>query len=373
MKKIVFVGNIGLVINSFIKEYIIELSRENEVYLIYNSDTEPRNIGFPDTVHIVHYNIQRKFSFPDLFFLIFLFRFFRRNHISGTISITPKVGFITNIAGFLARVPIRIHFFTGQIWINLKGIKRSMVKMIDRFLFALTTHQLIDSPTQFEFLKSEGFSVDKNAYTVHKGSICGVDLDRFRRNESDRQSIREEYDIDHLTVLLYVGRLDPDKGVKDLLEAFVALNRADTCLLLVGPDEMQINEILSSYTAAGKIIYHGMTDKPQRFYSAGDIFCYVSHREGFGLSAIEASASGLPIIGSDIVGLRDAISNNETGFLIEAGNKEQLTKAISKLVDDADLRRRMGENGRRYARENFSREYVQEGYISLLKKITGSI
>jgi glycosyltransferase involved in cell wall biosynthesis len=369
MKKIVFVGNVGLVINSFIKEYIIALSGDYEVYLIYNRNTEPLNISFPDSIRIVHYEIKRKFSFSDFYFFLFLYKFLRKNNVDATISITPKVGFITNIVGFFVGVPIRIHFFTGQIWINLKGLKRSIVKMIDKLLFSLTTHQLIDSPTQLAFLRSEGLAVNKNAYSVHNGSICGVDIDRFKRNEAYRHSLRSKYNIDNRIVLLYVGRLDPEKGVTDLLDAFASLNREDTCLLLVGPDEMKIQQVFKNYKAAGEVIYHGMTYKPELFYSAGDIFCYVSHREGFGLSAIEASACGLPVIGTNIVGLSDAISDNKTGLLVSPKNKVELVNAINKLLNDKELREKMGQNGRLYVEKYFSKNHVQSGYISLLKKI----
>jgi glycosyltransferase involved in cell wall biosynthesis len=369
MKKVLFVGNVGLVINSFIKGYIIELAKLYDVYLLYNQNSEPRDLNFPDNVHLVHYDIQRKFNFSDLYFFFKLFKFMKKNRIDVTISITPKVGFVTNLAAFMAGVSIRIHFFTGQIWINLKGFKRSVLKILDKFLFSLTTHRLVDSPTQLSFLMEEGFLIDQNTHTVAYGSICGVDIKRFFRNDVSRNSVRHRMGITDKVVLLYIGRLDLEKGIVNLLDAFEMLNRTDVRLLLVGPDEMKINETLKKYKSADRILYEGMTGRPEDYYSAGDIFCYISHREGFGLSVIEASASELPVIGTDIVGLRDAISNKETGFLVDSQNQDQLINSINLLVDNSDLRFVMGKRGRKLASERFDKDFVQGKYIALIKKI----
>jgi glycosyltransferase involved in cell wall biosynthesis len=369
MKKVLFVGNVGLVINSFIKDYIIELGKTYDVYLLYNHNTEPRPLIFPDNIKLIHYEIERKLNVSDILFLFFLVKYIRKNKFDVTISITPKVGFLANLASFFSGVPVRIHFFTGQIWINLSGYKRVILKMLDKLLFSLTSHRFVDSPTQLSFLRSEGFQVQLNTYTVEYGSICGIDTTRFYRNYTFRESIRSNYNFSDKIVLLYVGRLDAEKGLKDLLEAFEIINRDDVCLLLVGPDEMNINKTIEKYKSSERIIYAGMTKQPEMFFSAGDIFCYVSYREGFGLSVIEASACQLPVIGTDIVGLRDAISHDVTGILVEPQNYIQLINAITLLVDNEDLRSTMGEKGRLHVLERFSKDFVQRGYISLLKKI----
>ena len=369
MRKILIIGNTGLVINSFLKGYILELAKDYDVYVLYNLTTEPKDLIFPENIHLIHYDIKRRYAFSDLYFLLFLFRFFINNEIHATITITPKVGFVANLAAYFAGVNIRIHFFTGQIWINLKGVKRSVFKYFDKVLFFLATYRLIDSPSQLDFLRKEGFCVSKNTFAVKYGSIGGVDINRFYRDIAIRNKIRESLKINDQIVLLYVGRKVIDKGVVDLIDAFEKIDRIDISLLLVGPDEMNLELVLENYKSANRIISVGMTSKPEDYYSAGDIFCYLSYREGFGLSVVEASACELPVIGTDIVGLRDAVANNETGFLIQLENQKELQDVINLLVDNSDLRKSIGSKGRNYVFKRFKKEIVESEYIAILKNI----
>jgi glycosyltransferase involved in cell wall biosynthesis len=368
-KKILFIGNTGLVINSFLKGYILELARDYDVNILYNFKSEPANLKFPENISLIHYDIKRKYSFSDFYFLLFLCRFFRSTKIYATISITPKVGFIVNLAAYFAGVNKRIHFFTGQIWINSKGLRRIIFKYFDKMLFSLATYRFIDSPSQYDFLRKEGFCVNINTFAVKYGSICGVDINRFQKNIAIRNKIRESLKINDQVVLLYIGRKDIDKGIVDLINAFEKIDRKDISLLLVGPDEMNLDLVLKRYKSADRIISIGMTIKPEDYYSAGDIFCYLSYREGFGLSVVEASACELPVIGTDIVGLRDAVANNETGFLIHQKNQKEIQGVIKLLVDNSELRKYIGSKGRSYVIKRFKKEFVENEYIALLKNI----
>ena len=369
MKKILFIGNTALVMNSFLKGYILELARDYDVYVLYNFATDPENLTFPDNIHLIHYDIKRKFAFSDLYFFLFLCKYFKRYQIYASITITPKVGFVANLAAYFAGVDIRIHFFTGQIWINLLGYRRYVFKFFDKLLFYLTTYRLIDSPSQLEFLRKEGFCVDKNTFTIKYGSICGVDTSRFYRDFAIRNKIRASLKINDQIVLLYIGRKDVNKGILELMNAFEKIDRSDISLLLVGPDEMNLDAILKNYKSAGRIISVGMTSKPEDYYSAGDIYCYLSYREGFGLSVVEASACELPVIGTDIVGLRDAVANNETGFLVHRNNQSELLNIINLLVDNADLRKSIGLKGRAHVLKRFSKEFVESEFNAILKHI----
>jgi glycosyltransferase involved in cell wall biosynthesis len=369
MKKILFVGNTALVINSFLKGYILSLSQEYSVYVLYNFKTDTGGVNFPSNIHFIHYDIKRKYAFSDIFFLFFLLKLFRSVKFDTTISITPKVGFITNLTAYLSGVEIRIHFFTGQVWITMTGISRIFFKVFDRMLFLLTTYRFIDSPSQLEFLRTEGFGVEKNTFVGGFGSICGVDMNRFYRNLDVRSSLRNSLNINDKVVLLFMGRKVIDKGVVDLIEAFDRIDREDLSLLLVGPDEMNLDLLLKQYRSYGRVISIGMTSRPEDYFSAGDIFCYPSYREGFGLSAIEAAACELPVIGSDIVGLIDAVSNKETGFLVRHKCQLHLQEVINLLVDNPELRGSMGSNGRAMVSRRFRKEFVEGEYISKLREI----
>ena len=123
----------------------------------------------------------------------------------------------------------------------------------------------------------------------------------------------KKYLISHNTfVFLYLGRINKDKGIKDLLIAFEKISWShDAMLIMVGSleDKTFINVLKNQ-----KILYFNHTSKPEHWFSAADILCLPSYREGFGTVIIEAAACGIPSLCSKIYGLKDAINEKKTGF-----------------------------------------------------------
>jgi glycosyltransferase involved in cell wall biosynthesis len=108
--------------------------------------------------------------------------------------------------------------------------------------------------------------------------------------------------------------------------------------------------------------YHrvGFTARPEDYMACADIFCLPSYREGFGSVIIEASATGLPAIASNIYGLVDAVSNNETGLLHPPRDIEEIQKLLLRLSENHALREIMGAAGMTRAHQYFSSELVTE-------------
>lgn len=295
----------------------------------------------------------------DLRALWSLYRLFRRQGFDAVHSITPKAGLLAMLAAWLARVPVRVHWFTGQVWATRTGLGRWGLKLADRLIATLATHALVDSSSQRDFLLGEGVLDSRRVEVLADGSVCGVDGERFRPNANARASVRTELGIPNTAVLLlYLGRLNRDKGIADLAAAFASLvsRFPDLWLLLVGPDEESIQARVQTICTAcpERVRFAGFTDRPERFMAAADIFCLPSYREGFGSSVIEAAACGVPAVASRIYGLTDAVREGETGLLHPPGDIAALTVQIERLVDNAILRRDMGEVARMRALRDFS-------------------
>ena len=115
-----------------------------------------------------------------------------------------------------------------------------------------------------------------------------------------------------------MGRIDIEKGIFDLLDSFknIANNYKNILLLLVGKDEMEINSKLKlRYQAIRKkVIYLKHNKSPEEIYNLADILCLPSKREGFGNVVIESSAVEIPVVGSDIYGLRSSLVNELNGL-----------------------------------------------------------
>jgi glycosyltransferase involved in cell wall biosynthesis len=307
--------------------------------------------------------------FHDLVSLRRLARLFKQERFDLVHSSTPKAGLLTAMAGRLSRVPVRIHTYTGQPWVEMNGAGREIVKRCDWLIGKLNTHCYADSHSQSRFLVEEGVIADDRITVLGAGSIAGVDLERFdpaRWGNDTASATRMELGVDPEAVLiLFVGRVTKDKGVAELVEAFNGLiSRVDRPveLLLVGPlepDQDPLPEgILNEIEHNPHIHAVGFTREPEKYMAAADIFCLPSYREGFGSVVIEAAAMGVPAVATSVTGLVDAVVDGKTGLLVPAKNVGELGQALLRLIDQPDLRAEMGQAARNRAIKEFDARLI---------------
>jgi len=368
MKKLCFVATIPAVVHAFMKGHIRASADKWSVKIVsYPAGAELlRDLN----AQFIPLAIERKPSpWRDLRALIQLVILFRREQFDLVHSITPKAGLLSMLAAWLAGVPVRIHTFTGQVWANKQGWKRAALKVFDKLIVSLATHVLVDSPSQRDFLVAEGVLKPGGGIVIGHGSICGVDA-RFHPDLQVRNEVRLALDIGaEQIMILFLGRLNRDKGILDLAAAFAAIAayRTDVVLVLVGSEEDvafgQVQEVCGVYRERLRRV--SFTPNPERYMAAADIFCLPSYREGFGQVIIEAAASGVPTVASRIYGITDAVEENRTGLLFPAGDVPALTRALSSLIEDQLLRQRMGEAARMRAQSLFASEDITAGLLAI--------
>ena len=358
--RICIVAAAPLTLKAFMLGHLEALAGIGDVTAVANFTAEDASFPWPAGVSYVAVPIARPISpWADLLALFALLRLFRRQRFDLVHSVTPKAGLLAMLAAALAGVPLRLHGFTGQVWVTRAGLMRSLLKGADRLIAWLATHVLADSVSQREFLIAQRIVTASKSAVLAQGSICGVDTARFHPDMAARERVRRSHGIPpDAVVFLYLGRLNRDKGLLDLAHAFAeaGARHADAHLLLVGPDEGNLRAALGSAAAAcaARLHYAGLTDRPQEYFAAADVFCLPSYREGFGSTIIEAAAAGVPAIGSRIYGITDAIVEGETGLLFDAGEVRQLARSMRTLADDKGLRIRMGGKARERAVQDFS-------------------
>lgn len=378
LQSVCIVVSTPLTLKFFLADHIAALSRVYRVTCVTNC-ADPawlrqRGIEAP----LLDLRIERKPSpLHDLRALSALHRYFRKNRFDVVHSVTPKGGLLAMTAAALARVPVRIHTFTGQVWANRSGLQRTILKALDTWLAAMATHILVDSESQRAFLLREGvLSAGKSRVLCH-GSISGVDIERFRPNEEVRAEIR----MCHITptsavVFLYLGRLKRDKGVLDLALAFSKLTRdhEGAYLFIVGPDEDRIEAEIRQACGhcISRIRFCGYTDDPELYLAACDVLCLPSYREGFGTVIIEAASVGLPAIGSRIYGITNAIDEGVTGLLHNPGDVSDLADKMRILAEDKELRQSLGCAARERALRYYSKETVTAGLLKFYKQTLGA-
>lgn len=316
--------------------------------------------------------------FADLTALRKLARYLRQERFDLVHSSTPKAGLLVALAGLQARIPIRLHTFTGQPWVELQGPMRWAAMTADRTVGRLDTHLYADSESQRRFLVAQGIVPESRIRVLGDGSIGGVDLRRFNRDTLQRESPvnRPALGIDHHAIVIaFVGRVTRDKGIRELVTAFnrLASERADIHLLLVGPQEPERDPLppdTQEEIATNRRIHSvGFTENPERYLAVADLFCLPSYREGFGTVAIEAGAMRLPSVVSRVTGLIDAIVEDETGLMVPPKQVDPLVRALGRLIADPDLRSRMGAAARDRAMRSFDADIVNGLVVSEYKRL----
>lgn len=168
--------------------------------------------------------------------------------------------------------------------------------------------------------------------------------------------------------LIATSRLVKDKGIGDLIEAMKIINNNSVTLRLYGdgPDATLFKKTAASLS---NIEFAGHTDDIPMALSQADIFIHPTHREGFGLSIVEAEMASLPIVASNIDSIPEIVKDRENGILVTPNNPTSLAQGITELVNDAELRHSMGIASRKIYLEKFQFEkVVKENFLPLLEK-----
>lgn len=363
-KTICIVATVPMVLHFFMTAHIKALAQDYDITLLApGTEKDVEGLLF-EGVRFVPYDIERKISLvQDIRSLAVLWRFLRAERFDGALSLMPKSGLIAMLAGFLSRTPFRAHIFTGQVWATKQGLGRKLLMFLDRLLAAAATHVLADSHSQKAFLIESGITSANKLRVLGKGSISGVDTQRFRPNRSIRDSYRLQLGIpDTAIVFLFVGRVNRAKGICDLAQAFrqMAEQHTDVHLVVAGPDDDGLDQELAGLLAPVSGQFHrvGFTTSPECYMAMADVFCMPSYREGFGSAVIEAAAVGLPGMVSRIYGLTDAVEEDVSGVFHEPGDIEDIHRTLSLLYSDAALRVRLGNGALDRVRREFSQEEV---------------
>jgi len=192
----------------------------------------------------------------------------------------------------------------------------------------------------------------------------GIDLERFTR--ASRQ--RSGKDAGARTIVICVASLSDRKGHEVLLEAVSQLPETELLLVGDGPRRAELERLAGELGIGERVRFLGVRNDVPEILANGDIYVQPSHWEGFGIAALEAMASGLPVVASNVAGLREVVG--EAGLLFEAGSATNLRECLARLIADPDLGFRLGGTGAQRSQE-FSIEATAVAYRELYKAVLG--
>ncbi len=373
-KKICFIVSSPYTAKSFLMKHFEYLETNFEIYLVANFDENPELLNsFPPSIILKHVPIERNISILKDFATIFqLKNYLVANKFDAIHSVTPKAGLVSMIAGKWAGIKIRTHIFTGQVWHTKKGIFKYVLKKIDKIIVFFSTNILVDGKSQRDFLISNKVITEKNSKVLGKGSISGVDTNRFYPDEIKRKTYREKLGFgENEVVFMFLGRLNTDKGILDLAYSFQKLYKEhqNIKLLFVGFDEENLIPKVKEICPNNTVVFYGPTPVPEDVLQSGDVFCLPSYREGFGTSIIEASLLQKPIICSDTYGLTETIIDNQTGLRHKVKDVNGIYIQMKKMVQSKQMREEYGKSGREYVLNHFSVEMISGEWLKFYNQL----
>lgn len=377
-KKICFVTTVPSTLRSFILETAKFLYNTDEfdITFVSNYDESFKN-NLPKYINYQAIQMKRGISFDGLNAIYKMCKFFKKEKFDLIQYSTPNASLYVSVAAFFARVPVRLYAQWGIVYVGFSGFKRKIFKCIEKLVCTLSTHVQPDSYGNLSFGISENLYKNEKGSVIWNGSACGIKLDKFDISKKSiwNKEIREQYNIDEDTFIYgFVGRINKDKGIDELLEAFQLLEKEKTNvkLILVGSEEntQLLNQELFSWAKSNpNIIFCGRQSDVERYYSALDCYILPSYREGFGMGVIEAEAMGVPVIVSNIPGPTDAMQENVTGLICEKKNAIDLKDKMLTILNK-ELCLQYGQNAVGFVVDNFEQkrlfEHILENRRSLL-------
>ena len=319
----------------------------------------------------------------DAVTLLRLFRVLRRIapdivHVS-----TPKAALLAGLAAWAARVPVRVFLDRGSLTEGTSGLKRTVLRAIERLTAALCHRTICVSPSQLAFLRAEGILGPDEGVVMANGMSNGVDTTRFRPWETAEHpgpppdlapALAGAARAPGATIVGFVGRLGRDKGIEQLARAWQRIRddfpRAH--LLLVGAWE-QDRRVPAAWRDAldrdPRVHQTGRVDDVVPYYRLMSVCVFPSYREGFPNVPMEAAAMGLPVVATQVVGCVDAVVDGETGTLVPPRDAATLAVAMARYLRDPELGRRHGTAGRARVLRDFPQEPIWEALAAEYRRL----
>jgi glycosyltransferase involved in cell wall biosynthesis len=240
---------------------------------------------------------------------------------------------------------------------------------LDRRLADRTTRLVGNSQSVVDFYRDLGIPADKLAVVRN-----GVDLPGIAANA--RRDVRRELGIsDEARVIGFIGRLAPQKRLKNLIWAFelIKVLQQDVVFVVVGdgPERARLEQFAHNLELGPRLKFLGHRDDAQKLLPAFDVFWLASDFEGLSNSIMEAMAAGLPIVASDIPPNRELVVHNQTGYLAPVGDRVAFAQLAERLLVDPDLARQFGSAGRQRIASEFSVARMVDGYTRIYRDVLG--
>jgi glycosyltransferase involved in cell wall biosynthesis len=296
----------------------------------------------------------------DLLATIRLARIIRTERPTILHTHTAKAGAVGRIAALLAgrhRPPIIVHTFHGHVLRGYFGrFWTGFFRVLERLLAKVTDALVAVSPEVRDELVAFGVAPQSKFRVIR----LGIELDdRVARADAARAETRKVMGIRSDRFLVgWIGRMTAVKRTDVVLKGFRRLRDegvdAVLCMVGDGPDRGSVEELARELGIMRECLFPGYQEDVGRFFSAFDVFVLPSGNEGTPVTAIEALASGCPVVATRVGGVPDVVTDGVDGFLVAPAAVDELAVRLAELARDPGLRARMGDAGRERMRTRYA-------------------
>jgi glycosyltransferase involved in cell wall biosynthesis len=309
-----------------------------------------------------------------------LYLYLKRNSFDAVHTHTPVASLIGRLAAKAAGVDSVIYTAHGFYFHErMNRLARRIYIWLERIGGVLSDLIFVQSMEDYREAEREGIAPPEKLVHIGNGirpELFGEELYRGRTED-----LKEELNIGSEPVVGFVGRMVREKGLFELVTAAAEVRKSfrDARFLLVGEELKsergrygeRLRQLIGEKGLEGNVILAGKRDDVPALLALMDIFVLPSYREGMPRSILEAMASSLPVVASDIRGCREEVDEGRTGLLVDPGDIKGLADAICELLADPDRARTMGRKGREKVLIEYDESVIIKKQIDYIDRLTG--
>lgn len=380
MKKIIRITTSSGSLKGLLKGQLGFMNKHYEMIGIANGKKNLSLISEIEGVETIHLSMTRTISpFKDLIAVFKLYKILKREKPFIVHTHTPKAGIIGMLASKLAGVPNRLHTVAGMPLLIATGLKRKVLDLVEKLTYSCATLVLPNSLSMQDIIIENKYTKKEKLKVIGKGSSNGIDTNLFDPElftEVKKVELKDSLNINtNDTVFVFVGRIVKDKGINELVNAFVKLLKSHpNCkLMLIGPYETSLSPLFEKTNHFIKneenILNIGRVTDVRPYLAISDVLAFPSYREGFPNAVLEASAMSLPAIVTNINGCNEIVTQDLNGLIIPIKDEEALFDAMLYMANNPEKRAAMTKNSRQNTVDNFQRSYIWNELLKLYKSL----
>lgn len=283
---------------------------------------------------------------------------------------TPKAGLLGMMAARSTGVKLRVHTIAGLPVLLERGLKRRLLFLTERITYSCATNIWPNSSSIQKFILEKRMVKKEKINFINHGSSNGVDLKKYSASSLDPSMLESVKNLlpTGKFRLLFVGRIVKDKGIQELIDVFIGLQKKyPITLTLLGPYEHELDRLdeqtIRIISSNPGILHIDWTEQVEYFMALSDILVHPSHREGFPNVVLQAGAMKLPVVCSDIPGNTDIIENDSVGLLFKVGNADRLFECLNFSLENPGEMRLRADKLYLNVASSFDRQVVQKAIL----------